>query len=341
MRIRAHNFDLLRILAMLQVVIIHCVAMYAEQSNTDRTVLSLTSNFLCNASYPSVPLFVMLTGAFVFTAEHKIELLGFYKKSFRNIVEPTLIWSLIYVLLNVVILYVKAHFSVEPQDFKVPFISLLNGSPYYHLWYMYMIIGLYAVIPLLNRLLYRLSSRYILISGAFLLTISVTTNLPSYLTAWPIQFIGYLGYFLLGYALREGLQSIQLKSSVIASLSLMLAILAWGVSEYQIHKEIEPNLFGYLSPIVAIQTLITYLYFSRLSILSLYPLLKKFAEFSLGIYFVHAGIVVLLLKLSDKYALSLGVIVIPPLIISALLLSYGFVAIKVKLCKLFRITVNF
>jgi surface polysaccharide O-acyltransferase-like enzyme len=84
-----------------------------------------------------------------------------------------------------------------------------EGRPWYHMWYLFMIIGLYAVTPLLRL--------YVARSGTALRWAVVVVSLAA-ASAWdlhlsmgwrplpgtlPTMFIPYIGYYLIGYELRR------------------------------------------------------------------------------------------------------------------------------------------
>ena len=86
---------------------------------------------------------------------------------------------------------------------KVFINNLLNGSAY-HLWYLYMIIGLYAFIPILRKFTVTASKR----SLEYLLVVSFIVMLArqygiSQITISFINFDGYIFYLILGYYLSK------------------------------------------------------------------------------------------------------------------------------------------
>jgi surface polysaccharide O-acyltransferase-like enzyme len=99
-----------------------------------------------------VPLFVMLTGALLLAPSKQNEDLGvFFKKRFSRIGLPFIFWGALYFIWD---------FYVENQPATQSFIidGILTG-PYFTFWYLYMLVGLYLVTPLLRVLVANASEK--------------------------------------------------------------------------------------------------------------------------------------------------------------------------------------
>lgn len=70
----------------------------------------------------------------------------FIKKSLLKIGIPTLIFSIIYILYRLPLCFIGECSGLE--EVIVLFKDILKGSPFYHMWYMYMIIGVYCLAPI-------------------------------------------------------------------------------------------------------------------------------------------------------------------------------------------------
>ena len=179
---------------------------------------------------PCVPLFVMITGALLLPV--KGEVAPFYRKRIERVFWPFLIWSVIYNLFP----WVTGLLGVAPEvilDFfpysgeevmrqsldvslgyiaQMPFnFSLLDV----HMWYIYLLIGLYLYLPVFSAWVEKASERAKLM---FLLAWGVTLLLPYYYQfvsnylwgtcSWNsfgmlYAFAGFNGYLLLGHYLKN------------------------------------------------------------------------------------------------------------------------------------------
>lgn len=155
---RFNNYDVLRCISCFTVVVLHIAAIYVNDDF--KNIISETDYFWGGLyrvmSIFAVPNFVMLSGAFLIqykNADYKF----FYAKMFKKIIIPTFIFSIIYVLVQ----YAEIIIADRLKIFKVssgeidwvePLKKLLSGKPNVAMWYMFMIIGLYTVTPIIVRI---------------------------------------------------------------------------------------------------------------------------------------------------------------------------------------------
>lgn len=155
---RESNYDLLRILSCISVIVIHVSCSYTAaitdvevfgQCYTEHMLVSCA----CNAmSRFAVPCFVMLSGAFALADERNAEYKYFYKKTFKKIGIPALIFSVLYFFYSCAL--AVAAVLIKGKNLKrllVPFKALIKGSPFAHMWFLYMLLGLYILTPLIIR----------------------------------------------------------------------------------------------------------------------------------------------------------------------------------------------
>lgn len=107
-----------------------------------------------------VPCFLLISGAFLLSNDKNAEWGNFYKKSFRKLGIPLLLISIVYVLYyyarNIWYLYSKTY---EKISWTEPLLNWLKGILGKHLWYMYMLVVLYLLVPWLIRMKKELSNR--------------------------------------------------------------------------------------------------------------------------------------------------------------------------------------
>jgi len=118
-----------------------------------------------------VPLFVMLTGALLLNPVKADEPLRvFYKKRWDRLGIPFIFWALIYFVWT---------FDVRGKPFTLFNIGqgLVSGS-YSHLWYLYLLIGLYSVTPILRVLVKHLNRK--LFTYLMILWFAGTVKTPSF-----------------------------------------------------------------------------------------------------------------------------------------------------------------
>ena len=193
---RDFNFDLLRALATVSVVALHASGPVLYSYGAIAPGEWWTANVVDSAVRFSVPVFLMLTGALLLP---RVEATGsFLKKRFSRLIGPFIFWSLIY-------LAVALYFQPRGSDSWTFFQQRLQSGISYHLWYVYMLAGIYLILPVLQRwiaLAERRDLEYFLLLwliALFASTQFVADHLPDFNL---VYFSGYIGYPVLGYYLN-------------------------------------------------------------------------------------------------------------------------------------------
>lgn len=224
--------DVVRFIAMFTVVCCHCTDPFNFYPGTAPNIgeIKLWGAIYGSVLRPCVPLFVMITGALLLPVRGDTS--TFYKKRIPRVFYPFLIWSVLYNLfpwitgllgLNPQIIldfFPYAGEEVMQQSFSVSLEYILmipfNFSILaVHMWYIYLLIGLYLYLPVFSAWVEKASERAKLM---FLLAWGVTLLLPYYYQfvsnylwgtcSWnsfgmPYAFAGFNGYLLLGHYLKN------------------------------------------------------------------------------------------------------------------------------------------
>lgn len=188
----------LRIVAIYSVVTAH-VAMGLTMPMRPFTADWWLGCWLFYVAHAAIPIFVMISGALLLGNERQESALDFYKKRFYRVGIPLVFWTAVYLVVRQVL---DGEHLTAGSVAKL----ILTGDPYYHLWFLYMIAGLYLVTPVL-RTFVRQSSRgdrlfvivlILLLSNAYFQTdVLLWNNRRSIFT----MFIPFIGYYLCGYEL--------------------------------------------------------------------------------------------------------------------------------------------
>lgn len=203
-RRRVIYFDILRIVAIFFVVFVHLAAQHwADVDVSSRAWFAF--NLYCTTGKWSVPIFVMISGALFLGRDVSIS--SILKKNVARIATVFLFWSGCYALIDLV-------FRHAPLS--VVLSQLITG--HYHLWFLYMIVGLYLLIPLLRPIVQNETlMRYFLLL-AFLFTfllpqLALFTSFVSHEASTVIRTVimysycffplGFTIYFVGGYYLSR------------------------------------------------------------------------------------------------------------------------------------------
>lgn len=143
MKKRIYYLDILRVIACLSVIMIHSSGPYVVEEVG--TFNFWVGNILDGLARIGVPIFVMISGSLMLNQNY-----NFTKSKIIKHIKKMIIffcfWSVIYcVVFNIVVPLLLKH---EPISIIKILGSLIKG--HYHLWFIYLIIGLYLIVPLLR-----------------------------------------------------------------------------------------------------------------------------------------------------------------------------------------------
>jgi len=295
--------DDLRVLATVAVIMIHVATRVMEQKPDPSTVAWWSANLAFAVSRWSVPVFVLLSGALLLDPTKYETTTLFYQKRLRRIGIPLVIWSMGYLLLD--------HCVGEPVRLRDLVWRVMMGTPYYHLWFVYMIAGLYLVTPLLKTFVQHASNTQRWLLVLLLLVMTTTRDGFEMLTLEDeppfifTRFVPYLGYYLCGYQLRTFRSSIRKAWPLIGISVICIALI--GIGSYVIMRldgwHRSHYLYGYHSPLVILLSLAVFTLVIRFG-----PSIKKshfvaqwirhVAPLTLGIYLVHPLVIGILGRLN-------------------------------------------
>lgn len=306
MKNRVIYLDLLRILAAFAVIVIHVSA-------TDWYILDvksydwLVTNTINGFMRWSVPIFVMISGVFLLNPKYNLTLKKLYFDKILKILLCLLIWGIGYHM------YDSKNFNIDGvlQGFN----NLIHGISYSHLWFLYMLVGLYIVTPIIRTFLKSASKRDIeywlliwIIYGIFI-TYGIKTFLPDFiplLKKFDINIlVGYLGFFIAGYYFSNYDISEKLKK-IIYSSGIIILIISLLYGNYQ--SVITGNkviYFDVFSPGTVIITLAIFIYFknkvgSSLKRKRIENIIKRTGSLTFGIYLIHF----LVIKVLNKFGIA-------------------------------------
>lgn len=278
---REKNIDSLRTLCALFVIAVHVCAPYLSANLTVfNTTFGISSSIQVFARV-AVPVFVLISGRYLLSNWDEKSMTSFYKKRFSRVLIPFIAWVIIYGLLRI--------FGEKSATFTSYISDTLNGSPYEHLWFFYMILGLYAVTPILYKIKNKLSVKSFRNLGYALLVFAILSEMVQGALGFkymPIfYFVDYLGFFITGYTLKD--YKPKFNPNILLCIYLILSILRGGLALF---LQAKGNMLWqcmHLSsgPINTPAEIYLYLFFSNLK-LEKYKL-ASIGKYTLGIYVIH------------------------------------------------------
>lgn len=319
--------DLLRIVAIYLMVVSHSCDGFVSQLDTNRGAF-VTGALTGSLVRACVPLFAMMTGVLLFPV--KGTLTGFYKKRLGRIIPPLVFWSIVTPLLF------YTYFSHINPGTANPAIDTSNhtlsasltkmytwifnfNTDTTPLWYLYMLIGLYLVIPIFGTWVGQASKKELKVflglwlASLFLPYVQMIAPFLGYTGNYGSMAVfgesfwnkfgtlyyvsGFMGYLILAhYLVRYPLQwSLKKTISLCAPLFLIgYFITAFGFLKIQ---EAFPGNYEYLEIFwyfcginVFLMTVAVFLVVQKLPVKTS-PLLSKIAGWMFGVFLIHFLIV--------------------------------------------------
>ena len=365
--------DVIRCVAMIMVIGVHCIDPFYI-SPTMRAIPEYTHWAAIYGSLlrPSVPLFVMMTGLLLLPVK-KQPLGKFYKKRIYRVLFPFLIWSVLYSMFPWVtgvlglpkeiigdfFCYTQGQESQSLIDSlkDVAMIPFNFSHKENHMWYIYLLIGLYLYMPFFSAWIENADRKT---KRAFLLIWIISLFIP-YLKEYVANclfersgyvfgtdtwnefglfyyFAGFNGYLLLGHYVKKGNDWSLMKTFI-------LCILMFAVGYYITYTgfsttasnpnatETEMELFfTFCSPNVLLMTLATFLLLQKVVITNstVIKVLANMTQCGFGIYMVHYFVVGPFFLFIGPSSLPIP-LQVPLMAICIFLCSWAFTALIYKL----------
>jgi surface polysaccharide O-acyltransferase-like enzyme len=224
--------DLIRTVAIIAVVIIH---VFTDYVNTPKFFLNSTwwfANIVDSAARIAVPLFVMLSGALLLSSSKSYSTKTFLRKRFSKIGLPLLIWPLLYYAW-------KLYSNNKAFAFHTFIYDYISMTTYYHLYFLYLIAGLYLLTPIIKLFLQGarpIDKKYALIlSSTFALgTVFIKHFLHigfNFGTIFTISLL-YIPYYLAGEYIKDITINKKIAKIMLAVLILLVAVTTFGNTWY-------------------------------------------------------------------------------------------------------------
>ncbi|MCW2131199.1 acyltransferase [Arthrobacter sp. VKM Ac-2550] len=208
-RARNYALDLLRIVSIVGVVAIHSFGELAGDDSARNQRDWLPAAVIDIAFIWVVPVFVIISGTLTLAPRaHTTGAGDFYRKRALRLVPALIFWHLVYIFVgNWLILGRELHPAETLAD-------VFNTSVYPHLYFLWLILGLYLAAPPLARYLHSVSLRKatrttaVVLALILLLFMAQAASIQAELGwqyPWNMltQWFPYLGYFMAGWVLAQ------------------------------------------------------------------------------------------------------------------------------------------
>jgi len=327
---RFYYMDLLRIYTIFCMIVLHVSGSYWESQPVTGLQWNVFNMYDSLVRF-CVPVFVMISGALLLGPEKKISIYNLYTKKIFRILTAFIFWSVAYAFFTI-LTDIYNHKSLTYETFQSFLSKILNGE--YHLWFCYMIVGLYVAVPLLRKI----AESEQLIKYFLILSFTTSILIPT-LQLSGATVVGYLDiniglgytfYFMLGYYLSK-----KKLSTMISNLIYVLGIAgAAFIILYSRHMAmVLQKPFGYYSYFTLfcmLEAIAVFVFFKNnsekiLKTQHLKNIVVKFSSLCFGIYLVHVFVLMMFATLGINTIMMNPFISVPLIALSAFIIS-GFIS---------------
>ncbi|WP_167335408.1 acyltransferase [Pedobacter kyungheensis] len=269
----------------------------------------------------SVPVFVMLTG-YLFLPKPLI-INNFFANRVKKLLLPFICWNFIYIL----ILYRWGYPETNAFQFliNIAIPKMILGKVSYHFWYIYMLILLYLILPLLGSILKGISNNGLLL---LLLIWGISVGFGKFIgfsELDPRNFAFYIGYLIVGYSFSRNFSFLQHKKlHVFAIIGFLIGLSVTVIGTYKIstiESRFNGFFYGYFSPNVFVMAVSVFLFFKCKLDKKPHWIIEILDRYSYGIYLVHVLVLYYLRRLDLNCNLLSPIIGIPLTTIVCLFIS--------------------
>lgn len=329
---RLWNLDLLRVLAISAVVVIHTTQIMSKLDvhSYDWAVLNIYDSLARWA----VPVFVMISGVLFLDPRKEQTLTKLYSKNVARIVTIILFWGFVYAIIN------HPPTDLSPNSLYAFFRTAVLG--HYHMWFLYMIAGLYILVPVLRciaaspkTLDYFLAVAFALNTLIPFLTSFGRLSLPTKLTESMLfqMPLGYSFYFLLGYWLsqRSFTKWQEKVLYLLGIVGLLATILLTCAASTAAGKSVF-TYYGNFSLPVCLTSVALFVFSKRWPISpdTRHPVLALLSKSTLGVYLVHVIVLDGLQKIGLSAVAFNSALAVPATAFTAIVLSFALAVVMTK-----------
>lgn len=299
--------DYVRVIACFLVMLVHSSECFYCTA-FDTAMLASESNRLWVALYDggigriSVPLFMLISAFLLVPMKEGTSMTDFYKRRFGRILPPMVIFLLLYVLLPWLFGWIGGDQALH----ELAILPLNFPSSAGHLWFMYPLISLYLIIPIVSPWLRKATAKEERLFIGFFVLSTFVPWLTRFVSAelwgtchWnPFGALyycsGFLGYLVMAHYVRVHLDWSRGKRMLVGLVALILggAFTAWsfyhtGVPGKEMYTPVLEWAWQFCTPNVLLATFGAFLLFTCIEQEEAPRWLTGLSKLTFGMYLMH------------------------------------------------------
>ena len=290
---RTLGYDFLRTIAIFMVIIIHSNVIYLETNKGAigwLIIMEITAICLV-----AVPLFFMISGALLLDCDNIVSIHELFCERLLKQFLPFISWSLIYTVVRIIM--GKLPLTINS------FTKLLYEPAYYQFWFMYTLLSIYLLLPIIQIIAIHLNQKQMEYLLAIWFVFSVLIPGASYFInefriSKHIDLIlceGYIGYFFLGFYLKKYKKTYDTSLGILLTIigCLLTGVVAWIERVLCLKYQIKYQGYvyqAYLLPGVVVSVIGIFLVCQKMKLNQenvIGKIIVKLSKLSIGVFYVH------------------------------------------------------
>lgn len=322
-RKRETRLDIMRVTSMFLVIIIHVANCYCRNFHNISHTSFLIAQIFNILARVCVPVFFIISGALLGKAPFNLKK---YLKRISRFVIVIILWDIIYLLWET---------KVMGITYGKSWTYLLHDQFRKHLWFLYTILFIYILQPLISLLLNKIKWKgHIIVFLLWLGACALLTLKMGHVTKYILKQICDGGYFVIGSILYEHTKDRKWKKINVPLIIIFIAtniinvIMSYNTSI--IRNLNYKSYMAYTCPLIMISSLAVFILVMNNYDKNNNKIILKMADVSFGIYLIH-GIFLDTLKTFINFNSVPSIIGIPLFAIIIFMISFVAVSILKKI----------
>lgn len=286
---RVESFSYIRAIACFAIVVLH---MFASASILYKESLSVSqiavSRAVTNCMMWAVPCFVMTTGALLLDEKKEVTFNKIFRKYIPRVLGALIVFGMVFRLFD---MFMDKE-TVNAGILLNGLYEIFTGTSWSHMWYLYLLIGLYLLLPFYRKIAKHSDStemKYLLVVYVVFLSILPLTQLWNIKSGFYIHVSTiYPFYLFCGYAVHKKIIRVNKWTTVLAVVFSTACIWGMTILRWKQNVEVLEQLWKYSSVLVIIQSVGIFILLENIKNGGkLKTFVRKIDSCSFGIYLIH------------------------------------------------------
>lgn len=285
--------EYLRVISMAAVVLIHVFVTARTDFPMHSENEEILTGIIRQIFHFAVPIFFMITGALFLQSKKKIDIKTLYKKYILKYALIIIIFGWVYALIEEIF---KGNISF--MAILNSFINMLSGKTWDHLWYLYELLGIMLVLPILKLMVDFSDEKNNILDYFLILLIIFSFAIPNiqgfinfdFGVNIPIR-SEYLAYIILGYLIDK--KEKRKKENIICIATILISfviIIISNIIKVKFNIPIMDTIGNYNSLIIMIMSISIFALIKNITknkTLKLDKIILTISKYSFGVYIIH------------------------------------------------------